>query len=62
MFGPQKDEETGDWRELHNEELYSVYCSPSTIMMIERRSVKWTEHVTYVGGDQKWIQNFGQNC
>ena len=28
IFGPRRDEVTGEWRKLHNEELYGLYCSP----------------------------------
>jgi hypothetical protein len=35
IFGPKGVEVTGDWRKLHNEELHSLYCSPSTIRMIK---------------------------
>jgi hypothetical protein len=34
IFGPKKDEVTGGWRELHNEELHDLYSSPSIIRMI----------------------------
>jgi hypothetical protein len=35
IFGPKRDEETGDWRKLHNEELHNLYSSPSIIRMIK---------------------------
>jgi hypothetical protein len=34
-FGPKRDEVTGGWRELHNEELHNLYCSPSIIRMMK---------------------------
>jgi hypothetical protein len=34
IFGPKRDEETGGWRKLHNEELQNMYSSPSIIRMI----------------------------
>ncbi|PNF17749.1 hypothetical protein B7P43_G06885, partial [Cryptotermes secundus] len=37
IFGPKRDEVTGGWRKLHNEELHSLYSSPSIIRMIKSR-------------------------
>jgi hypothetical protein len=45
IFGPNRDEVTGDWRKLHNEELYNLYSSPSIIRMIKSRQIRWTLHV-----------------
>jgi hypothetical protein len=41
IFGPKRDEVTGGWRKLHNEELHNLYSSPSIIRMIKSRSVRW---------------------
>jgi hypothetical protein len=35
IFGPKRDEVTGDWRKLHNEELHYLYSSPNIIRMIK---------------------------
>jgi hypothetical protein len=40
IFGPKRDEVTGGWRKLHNEELHNLYSSPSIIRMIKSRSVR----------------------
>jgi hypothetical protein len=40
IFGPKKDEVTGGWRKLHNEELHSVYSSPSVIRMTMLRRMR----------------------
>jgi hypothetical protein len=37
IFGPKRDEVTGDWRKLHNEELHNLYFSPNIIRMIKPR-------------------------
>jgi hypothetical protein len=34
IFGPKKDDITGEWRRLHNEELYDLYCSPNIIQVV----------------------------
>jgi len=41
---PKKDEGTGEWRRLHNEELYDLY-SPNIIRMIKSRKIRWVGHV-----------------
>jgi hypothetical protein len=45
IFGPNRDEVTGGWRKLHNEELHNLYSSPSIIRMIKSRRMRWAEHV-----------------
>jgi hypothetical protein len=49
IFGPKIDEETGDWRKLHNEELDNLYSSPNIIRMIKPRRMRWTGHVARIG-------------
>jgi hypothetical protein len=45
IFGPKRDEVTGGWRKLHNEEFRDLYSSPSIIRMIKLR-MRWVRHVT----------------
>jgi hypothetical protein len=45
IFGPKRDEVTGGWRKLHNEELHNLYCSPSIIRMIKSRRIRWAGNV-----------------
>jgi hypothetical protein len=45
IFGPKRDEVTGVWRKLHNEELHNLYSSPSIIRMIKSRRMRWAGHV-----------------
>jgi hypothetical protein len=40
LFGPKRDEVTGDWRKLHNEELHNLYPSPNIIRMIISRRMR----------------------
>jgi hypothetical protein len=45
IFGPKRDEVTGDWRKLHNEELHNFYSSPNIIRMIKSRTMRWAGDV-----------------
>jgi hypothetical protein len=45
IFGMKKNEVTGDWRKLHNEELHNLYSSPSTIRMLKSMRMRWAVHV-----------------
>jgi hypothetical protein len=49
IFGPKRDEVTGGWRKLHNEELHGLYSSPSIIRVIKSRRMKWAGHVARMG-------------
>jgi hypothetical protein len=49
IFGPKKDEVTGEWRTLHNEELNDLYCSPSIVRAIKSRIMRWAGHVARMG-------------
>jgi hypothetical protein len=48
IFGPEKHEETGEWRRLHNEELNDLYSSPNIIWVIKCRRTRWAGHVARV--------------
>ena len=45
IFGPRRDEVTGKWRRLHNEELNDLYSSPNIVRVIKSRRVRWAGHV-----------------
>jgi hypothetical protein len=45
IFGPKRDEVTGEWRELHNNELCYLYSSPSIIGIFKLRRMGWAGHV-----------------
>jgi hypothetical protein len=45
VFGSRRNEVTGDWRKLHNEELHNLYLSPNIIRLIKSRRMRWTGHV-----------------
>jgi len=45
---PKRDEVTGEWRKLHNEELNDLYCSPNIVQVIKSRRMGWAGHVACV--------------
>jgi hypothetical protein len=45
IFGPKRDEVTGGWRKLRNEELRDLYSSPSIITIVKSRMMRWAGHV-----------------
>jgi hypothetical protein len=49
IFGPKRDEVTGEWRNLHNEELHDLYSSPNIIRIMKSRRMRWAEHVARMG-------------
>jgi hypothetical protein len=49
IFGPKREEVTGGWRKLHNEELYNLYASPSIIRIIKSRRMRWAGQVALIG-------------
>jgi len=52
IFGPRRDEVTGEWRRLHNEELNGLYSSPNIVRVIKSRRMKWTGHVSRMGEER----------
>jgi hypothetical protein len=49
LFGPKRDEVTGEWRKLRNEELHDLYSSPSIIRTTKSRRMRWAGHATRMG-------------
>jgi len=49
VFGPKKDEVTGEWRKLHNEELRDRYSLPNTVRVVKSRRMRWVGHVARMG-------------
>ena len=45
IFGRKRDEVTGEWRKLHNEELNDLYSSPSIVRVMQSRRMRWVRHV-----------------
>jgi len=49
VFGPKRDEVTGEWRKLHHEELNDLYCSSNIVQVIKQRRIRWAGHVERMG-------------
>jgi len=49
IFGAKRDEVTGEWRKLHNEELNDLYCSSNIVRVIKSRRMRWAGHVARMG-------------
>jgi hypothetical protein len=52
IFGPKRDEVTGEWRKLRSEELHIRYSSPNIIRQIKSRRMRWVGHVAHMGEER----------
>jgi len=52
IFGPRREEVTGEWRRLHNEELNDLYCSPNIVQVVKSRRMSWAGHVARMGEER----------
>ena len=52
IFGPKKDEVTGEWRKLHNEELNDLCSLPNIVRVVKSRRMRWAGHVARMGEDR----------
>ena len=52
IFGPKRNEVTGKWRRLHNEELNDLYSSPNIVWVIKSRRMRWAGHVACMGEER----------
>jgi hypothetical protein len=52
VFGPKRDEVTGAWRKLHNEELNDLYSVPKIVRVVKSRRMRWAGHVARMGEDR----------
>ena len=49
LFGPKRDEVTGEWRKLHNEELRDLYTLPNIVRVVKLRRMRWAGHLARRG-------------
>ena len=52
IFGPRRDEVTGECRRLHSEEINVLYCSPTIVRVIKSRRMRWAGHVARMGEER----------
>jgi hypothetical protein len=58
IFGPKRDELTGEWRKLHNEELRDLHSSPTIVQEIKSRKMRWAGHAATYGGRGEVYKGF----
>jgi hypothetical protein len=52
VFGPTRDEVTGEWRKLHNEELNDLYSLPNIVRVVKSRRMRWAGNVAHMREDR----------
>jgi hypothetical protein len=52
VFGPKRDEATGEWRKLHNEDLNDLYSLPNIVRVVKSRRMRWAGHVARMGEER----------
>jgi hypothetical protein len=52
VFGPKRDEATGEWRKLHNEELNDLCSLPNIVRVVKSRRMRWAGHVAHMGEER----------
>jgi len=60
IFGPKRDEVTGEWSKLHNEELNELYSSPNIIRVTTSRRTRWEGHVALLGRGEAYTECWGE--
>jgi hypothetical protein len=52
VFGPKRDEVTGEWSKIHNEELNDLYSLPNIVRVVKSRRMRWVGHVAHTGEER----------
>ena len=60
IFVPRRDEVTGEWRRLHNEELNDLNSSPYIVRVIKSRRMRWAGHVARMGDNRGLYRVLGE--
>jgi len=61
IFGPRRDEVTGEWSRIHNEELNDLYSSPNIVRVTKSRRMNWAGHVARMGVERACIRSWWGN-
>ena len=61
IFESRREEVTGEWRRLHNEELNDLYSSPNIVRVIKSRRMRWAGHVAHMGEERGCIGSWWGN-
>jgi hypothetical protein len=61
IFGPKRDEVTGEWRKFHNEELHILYSSPNIIRQIKSRRMRCVGHVACMGDERNMYRVYWES-
>ena len=59
IFGPKRNEVTGEWRKLYNEGLSDRYSLPNVVRVVKSRRMRWAGHVARMGGRERGAQGSG---
>ena len=59
VFGPKRDEVTGEWRKLHNEELSDLYSLSNNVRVVKSRRMRWEGHMARMGEGERCAQGSG---
>ena len=59
ISGSKRDEVTGEWKKLHNEELNDLYSSPNIVRAIKSRKIRWAGHIARIREKRGVYRVFG---